>query len=47
MLDDFWVRSVNELFLRKLEVVQVIRVPRLDTAITMENLSNLPKFGQD
>ena len=44
LLDDFWVKSVNELFHRKVEVVQVIRVPKLDTPITLENIDNLPKY---
>ena len=45
MLDDFFIKSVNGLFLRKLETVQVIRVPKLDIRITLENIDNLPKFN--
>ena len=46
LLDDFYVKSVNELFFRKLEVVVVIRVPKLDTTITLANIDELPKYSE-
>jgi hypothetical protein len=46
MLDDFYVKSVNELFFRKLEVVVVIRVPKLDTTITLANIDELPRYSE-